>query len=293
MEREQTHRADQPEKKGDNFSCHQAALTYAKQGWPIFPVHGKVPYKFLLPDLPSHGHKDATTNQEQLAAFWQYHPGANIGLPTGKASGVLVVDMDVPEGYYNLKTLKARYSDLPPTRTSRTAGGGLHYFYQYPQDGNTYHGTVGLDQLIGIDIRSQGNYVVLPPSRLYGRKSYRWTDEETPIASAPDWLLSLLSQTEAQRQQRQQSMGFADPSGEKWLSEAIHRAREGNRNDVGFWLARMLRNDGLPQQEAMRIVLAYANRVPQGERAPYTSKEAAASVQSAYSRPAQNRPRRR
>lgn len=86
-------------------------------------------------------------------------------------------------------------------------------------------------------------------------------------------------------------MGFAYPSGEKWLSDAIRRAREGNRNETGFWLARMLRNDGLSQQEALRIVLAYANRVPQ-ERSPYTSQEALASVKSAYQRPAQERPRK-
>ncbi len=169
----------------------------------------------------------------------------------------------------------------------------MHYFYQYPQTGTDYHGTVGLDQLIGIDIRAQGNYVVLPPSRLYARKAYRWTDAETPIAQAPDWLLTLLSQAEEQRQQPQQSLGFAYPSGEKWLAEAISRAREGNRNTTGFWLARMLRNDGLSQAEALRIVLTYANRVPQGERAAYTSKEAAASVRSAYQRPAQQRPRKK
>ena len=113
------------------------------------------------------------------------------------------MDMDVPEGYYNLKTLQQRYDELPPTRTSRTGNGGRHYFYQYPQGGTDYHGTVGLDQLIGIDIRAQGNYVVLPPSRLYGKegKAYRWTHEETPIAKAPDWLLSLLSQAEQARHQ--------------------------------------------------------------------------------------------
>jgi Bifunctional DNA primase/polymerase, N-terminal len=275
----------------NNLPLRDAAVFYAQHGWPVFPLHGKVPYKFLLPEIASHGHKDATTNQEQIHAWWTYHPGANIGLPTGEPSGVLVVDMDVPDGYYNLKALQARYDTLPETRTSHTAGGGMHYFYQYPQTGTDYHGTVGLDQLIGIDIRAQGNYVVLPPSRLYGRKAYRWTPGETPIAQAPDWLLRLLSQAEEQRQKPQQGMRFASSTGEKWFDEAIAKAREGNRNATGFWLARMLRNDGISQQDALRIVLAYANRVPQGERPAYTSQEAAASVKSAYQRPAQERPR--
>lgn len=273
-------------------SLAEAALAYAETGWPVFPLHGKVPYKYLLPEIRSHGHKDATTNQEQIAAFWSYHPGANIGLPTGEASGVMVFDMDVPEGYYNLKTLQARYGELPPTRTSRTVNGGLHYFYQYPTDGNEYRGLVGLEQLIGIDIRAQGNYVVLPPSRLYGRKFYQWAQPERPIQRAPEWLLTLLRKAEEQRHQHQQAMGVAYSAGEKWLAEAIAKAREGNRNTVGFWLARMLRNDGVSKQETMRIVLAYANKVPQGERPAYTSKEAFTSVESAYSQPAQERPRK-
>src|SRR5437588_658331 len=165
--REHDQKQPMPTQKEQSFSPIDAAVTYAANGWPVFPLHGKVPYKYLLPDIRSHGHKDATTDQEQLHAWWRYHNGANIGLPTGKASGVLVLDMDVPEGYYNIKTLQARYDELPPTRLSSTANGGLHYFYAYPQDGNTYPGTVGLADLIGIDIRAEGNYVVLPPSRLY------------------------------------------------------------------------------------------------------------------------------
>jgi len=75
------------------------------------------------------------------------------------------------------------------------------------------------------------------------------------------------------------------------LGEALDKAREGNRNTVGFWLARMLGNDGVSKEQTTRIILAYANRVPQ-EHSPYTSKEAMASVESAYQRPAQERPRR-
>lgn len=276
-----------------DISLVEQALAYAQNGWPVFPVHGKVPYKFLLPGIQSHGHKDATTDPEQIQAWWTYHPGANIALPTGNVSGIIVLDMDVPEGYYNLKNLQSRYGSLPETRTSTTAGGGMHYFYQYPTDGKAYRGVVGLDGLIGIDVRAEGNYVVLPPSRLFGRNSasYRWTREETPIAKAPEWLLSVLSQAE-DRHETQQGMGFAYPPSEKWLSEAIQKAREGNRNDVGFWLARMLRNDGFSRTDAERIVLVYANSVPQGERPPYTSKEAFESVKSAYSRSAQERPRK-
>jgi len=268
-----------------------AALFYARAGWPVFPLAGKVPYKFLTPEQESHGHKDATTDPGTLHTWWSEHPKANIGLPTGEASGVIVLDMDVPEGYFHLKELQQTYDILPNTRRSRTAGGGLHYYFQYPHDGHRYPGAVGLSGLIGIDVRAEGNYVVLPPSRLYGRKYYTWANAEQEASNAPDWLLTLLTKAEEQRHISQQGLGFASVSGEKWLGEALDKAREGNRNTVGFWLARMLRNDGVSKEQTTRIILAYANRVPQ-EHSPFTSKEAMASVESAYQRPAQERPRR-
>jgi len=151
------------------------ALIYARQGWPVFPLAGKIPYE------GTSGHKAATTDEAVLTQAWSEHPKANIGLATGNASGVIVLDMDVPEGYYNLKQLQEQYKALPDTRRSSTANGGLHYFFAYPDDGNTYPNVVGLSGHIGIDIRGHGGYVVLPPSRLYGRKYYTWANPETPL----------------------------------------------------------------------------------------------------------------
>ncbi len=107
--------------------------------------------------------------------------------------------MDVPEGYYSLKKLQEHHGLLPETRRSKTAGGGLHYFFAYPQDTNTYGNVVGLKGQIGIDIRGEGGYVVLPPSRLYGRKYYTWADPGTPIAPLPDWLHAMLPTSPRQR----------------------------------------------------------------------------------------------
>src|SRR5258708_38503649 len=275
----------------NSLPLNEAALLYAATGWPVFPLAGKVPYEYLVPDVKSHGHKDATTDPAILHTWWSEHPTANICLPTGAVSGVLVVDMDVPEGHYNLPKLQNSYAPLPQTRRARTANGGLHYYFQYPQDGKRYPGAVGLAGLIGVDVRAEGNYVVLPPSRLIARKYYTWANPEQAITPAPQWLLTLLPQAEEQRHIPQQGLGFASASGEKWFAEALDKAREGNRNTVGFWLARMLRNDGLPKEQTTRLLLLFANQVPQ-EHSPYTSHEALASVKSAYTRPAQERPRR-
>ncbi len=268
-------------------SLAEAALTYAQHGWPVFPLHGKLPY------AGTHGSKDATTDQEYLHALWTLRPSANIGLATGEVSGVIVLDIDPRNGgYFSLKELQQRYGDLPQTRTSRTAHGGLHKFFAYPQDGNIYPNTVRLATLPGLDIRGEGGYVVLPPSTLYNRLRYKWAEPEHNIAPVPDWLLNLLPRQEPRQQALAQDRRFADSPGEKWLRDALLKATEGNRNTVGFSLACQLRDDGVSQTQAQSIILAHADRVAPGTT-PYTRREALASLRSAYSRPPRPPARRR
>jgi hypothetical protein len=266
----------------------EAALAYARGGWPVFPLHNKKPFEIISPGVKSHGYKDATTDEETIRAWWTYHPGATIGLATGSVSGVIVLDIDPPEGYYNLKRLQTTYSPLPDTRRSRTGNKGLHYFFEYPNDGNTYRNAVGLGSHEGVDIRATGGYVVLPPSMLYGRLAYKWANPQTPIAPLPTWLSELMTSERQQRELTPQKLSFARDPGEKWLQQAIAKAKEGNRNDVGFWLACQLRDDGIPELQARSIILTYANLAPEG-REEYSSKEAIASVRSAYSRPPRER----
>src|SRR5688572_652952 len=78
----------------------QAALDYAARCWPVFPVdpNSKKPIGRLAP----HGFKDATTDRAQIEAWWRQRPDAMIGVPTGKATGVFVLDVDVdPEKSVN------------------------------------------------------------------------------------------------------------------------------------------------------------------------------------------------
>jgi len=268
-------------------SLAEAASIYAQNGWPVFPLHGKLPY------AGTHGSKDATTDQEHIHALWTLHPSANIGLATGETSGVIVLDIDPRNGgYFSLKQLQQHYGDLPATRTSRTAHGGLHKFFAYPQDGNIYPNTVRLATLPGLDVRGEGGYVVLPPSTLYNRLSYKWAEPQHEIAPVPAWLLTLLPHQEPRQQALLQDRRFADAPGEKWLSDALLKATEGNRNTVGFALACQLRDDGMSERQAESIILAYADRVLPGTT-PYTRREALASLRSAYSRPPRPPARRR
>src|SRR5882762_870880 len=265
----------------------EAALSYAQNGWPVFPLspNAKSPLK------GSNGHKNATLNYEQVQRWWSENPTANIAVATGSPSGLIVFDVDPQHGgHESFKKLEKRYGPLPQTRMSRTAHGGLHRFYAYPSDGNRYPNAVELQGLPGIDVRGDGGYVVLPPSKLYNRLSYIWGKTDIPISPAPVWLLEALTH-QSQNEKITQGGGVARVAGGKWVDRAVEQAREGNRNQIGFHLACQLRDDGLSESQARDVMLSYVDQVGQG-KTPYTENEALLSLKSAYSRPPRDIARR-
>jgi putative DNA primase/helicase len=161
------------------------AINYSKQGWAVFPCTSKVP-------LTPNGFKDASNDPATVESLFAAHPNANIGLVTGKISGIFVVDIDIKNGAggaESLIELEKRNGLVPPTKESLTWSGGRHLFFKYPEEG------VGCRTGIrpGIDIRGDGGYIIAPPSVVNGRP-YAWEVSNHPIVEAPDWLLEMLSE---------------------------------------------------------------------------------------------------
>lgn len=155
----------------------QAALYYTNQGLPIFPLHyvnsdGKCSCGKVDCDSrgkhprTNHGFKDATTDPNQIKEWWSEWPDANIGLPTGRQSGLVVIDSDEKNGKSGYKSISEARLKMPDTRIVGTPSGGSHYYYQYPE-GQDIGCSAGV--LDGVDIRGDGGYVVAPPSVIDGK----------------------------------------------------------------------------------------------------------------------------
>jgi hypothetical protein len=178
-------------------SILDAALHYALVlRVPVFPCN---------PDdkrpLTVHGFKDASRDEAQVRAWWTRFPDAMIGIPTGEVSGVWVLDIDVDSvkgtnGFPLWSELIARNGEIPSTLTSITPRGGRHLFFLW-QPQLTIKSTQGVPG-DGIDIRSNGGYVILPPSIRADGAEYRWDSQAgiTPIP-APGWLTALVSPRKA------------------------------------------------------------------------------------------------
>jgi hypothetical protein len=153
-----------------------AAVSYAKWGWPVFPLktHSKRP-------ATRRGLHDATTDITRVSAWWTTHPDHNIGLPTGHAFDV--IDIDVPLGVPSLLDL----INQEDPRTGRgpipdchgqvaTASGGVHFYIRPTGEGN------GAGILPGVDHRGIGGYVVGPPSGLgEPGRTWSWTVKPSPV----------------------------------------------------------------------------------------------------------------
>ena len=161
----------------------KAALSYARRGVPVFPCEpgGKRPLTYS-------GFWDATTEMRRIEAWWSRWPLANVGVPTGGRSGLLVLDVDPRGG--GLESLASLEKDapLPGTARARTGGGGIHVFFRYPAGQKVGNSAGALGP--GLDVRGEGGYVVVPPSRTQG--PYEWIDR-SPLAEAA-WLLEHLSE---------------------------------------------------------------------------------------------------
>lgn len=149
-----------------------AALWYASQGVAVFPCRpgGKAP-------LTSHGFKDATTDLEQVRAWWTATPDANIGLPTGLRFDVF--DVDGPEGTIALGEVKDA-GGMPEVLAWVQTPRGFHYYVTPSGHGNT------TNLLAKVDHRGAGGYVVAPPSRT-ADGTYRWVrGHELGTQALPD-----------------------------------------------------------------------------------------------------------
>lgn len=194
----------------------QAALQLAEEfSIPVFPCrHDKRPYT-------SRGFKDSSCNLEQVSQFWERWPDALIGVPTGRASKLLVVDVD-PNGtvWYSQNVQRLNCGRLHATRR------GHHLLYRMP-DVEIRNSAGALAP--GIDVRAEGGYVIWWPA--HGCEVEGSLEE---LTEPPQWLLDLLvnERTSTTR-----------------INAAGNNVREGARNDTLFRLAASLRRNGAEHAE--------------------------------------------
>lgn len=250
-----------------------AAREFAAAGVPVFPClpGGKRP-------MTRRGFHDATTDPEQVEAWWGECPRANIGVPTGAASGFVVVDVDVHGPVNGFDAFKrARDAGLVEgwQLLVSTPSGGMHAYYP---------AAPGTEQRswqaapAGVDFRGDGGYIVVPPSAVVsdrGASSYRVRRISTGQAES-------LESTRLRDFLDPRPMPAPRPAGQvhevsaERLAAWVAGRTEGERNRGLFWAACRLAENNTPPADT------YAVLAPAAEHAGLTLREVSATIRSAY-----------
>ncbi|MRR56129.1 MAG: bifunctional DNA primase/polymerase [Deltaproteobacteria bacterium] len=139
----------------------EAALSYLQRGFSVIPLEprGKRP----VVSWTLYQTRQAT--EEEVREWFDNDKGYNIGIVTGAISGLTVVDFDTQEA---IQLAKER--NFPVTPLAKT-GKGYHAYCQYKEGTRNFQKRADLP---GIDLRSDGGYVVAPPSVHSSGSVYQW-----------------------------------------------------------------------------------------------------------------------
>lgn len=155
----------------------EVALQLAASGFPVFPC-GAHKKPVIAKKNGGSGYEDAVVESGQIKALFDKAPAARlVGVPTGAITGFDILDVDYRNGGGAWEDDNVHR--LPETRVHQTMSGGKHYVFKHAEGVRLNAGKIAL----GIDIRGDGGYVVMPPS-----DGYTVISDAEP-ADWPDWLL--------------------------------------------------------------------------------------------------------
>jgi putative DNA primase/helicase len=175
---------DDPEEPDESRGNYMAALAWLKKGYNV------VPQKAVDKKHPgvkwAHLQNQRVTKDELLDWYPMFANG--VGFITGAISGFIVIESDGPEGETVLAEFEKLHGPLPETLVIRSGSGrGLHRHFKHPN----YKVKTAANPQIKLDIKGDGGFCILPPSRHKSGGLYKIVHNAEP-AELPQGLLEYI-----------------------------------------------------------------------------------------------------
>jgi hypothetical protein len=180
------------------------ALNMAAQGIAVFPVYGctdgichcpegtecRSAGKHPIPALTPRGVKNATEDEAVIRRWFAREPHANLAWAMGGPLRLIGVDVDPRSGgdASLCDLVEAHGDEWLETFTVRTGSLGSHFVFRLPEGVEAHKGKLAP----GIDLKSEGGYLVAPPSVHSSGRRYE-VEKNVYIAEAPAWLVEELT----------------------------------------------------------------------------------------------------
>ncbi|WP_341941816.1 bifunctional DNA primase/polymerase [Microbacterium sp. LWH10-1.2] len=259
----------------------QAAVLFASAGVPVFPCVPGAKNPLLKPDEENPeaqpgGFHAATTDARQVEAWWRRWPSANIGIPTGAVSGVVVVDVDRKPGGDGFAAFeRARRAGLVPgwLAVVRSASGGAHFYFPADTDRPQRSWQAAKAH---VDFRGDGGYIIAPPSAVTGTGSYEFGAgaDRAPAPVDADRLRDFLDPRPDPAPHRVRGPIRSEDAAR--LAAWVGMRAEGERNRGLFWASCRLAEAGLSLPEMVDTL------APAGEQVGLPQREIETTIRSAY-----------
>jgi hypothetical protein len=244
------------------------AFRLAAAGYPVFPIAAS-----KRPTCP-HGFKDAATEPADIRRLWREHPGPLLGVPTGKVTGLFVLDLDTTMHTAAAEWFERHAPYLPETRQQTTRSGGLHLFFQHVEGLRNSAGRIAQ----GVDTRAEGGSIIV-------WQPTAWLDSPRPLAEAPQWLIEMAKPKPLPPPPKFDRAVISESVARRKIEGivgAVAAGKPGSRNAVAYWgarrLAEMVAQRILGQADAIALV------VTASQQAGLPPREAAAIAASAFGR---------
>lgn len=244
-------------------------------GWVLFPLaeNSKRPPEGTSGHL-SWSQADSRDFMEELC-----DTKFNVGIATGKASRIVVIDIDPKHGGTK-EAVDALAGEVVATREHRTRSGGTHLVFRYP-DGVDHIGNSVGKLAPGIDVRADGGYIVGPTSTI-DDGSYD-VSNDLPCADLPPRILNLLLPIDREVPESH----YQYPSDQwddvvRWHKANVREAKdapEGSRDDTAY---RMLVRSFQLCHTVPDSVLNQDKVVEDFRKVPYTLKGLAGKIERAW-----------
>jgi hypothetical protein len=256
-----------------NARQHAALVSALQLPYPSFPCNTE-----KQPTCPK-GFHAAKPPSTVLMSLWDRYPGELIGIPTGKVTGIAVLDVDRKKGGEEWHA--ENKSRLPETRIHRTGSGGIHLLFKHRA--GLFCSTSRIAP--GVDVRADGGYFIWWPAEGLDVR-------DAPLSEWPEWLEWLIVEPEDRAQRVKvdardpyTAAGFLALGAIDGLIQTVAEAPEGQRNAVTYWASCRMRErieEGQIAEPLARDIILEAAKVaglPRWE-ASLTFKSAMAGASS-------------
>lgn len=288
----------------------EAALQYARNGWPIFPLWGinaarecacpKGKDCTVKPGKHPHivGWEKVVIDLAQVEKWWSDWPDSGVAL---RLDFLTILDVDVHDpdknGFESLRALEQKYGAVLDTRVKqRTGGGGEHQLFSALEDLKT-----AKDFAPGLDLLcDSGHYIVVEPTVHDSGNQYRWLDDlnpltthraELPVEEPPQWLLRAATEPKPTKAQVKIAKALAGRKPlDDILAEALERVKAGEARHVATvsWIgiAKAVGYDKLEVSPRLVGWLDSVNALVVGKARKFTKKECEDALRWVFNKPA-------